>query len=82
MKNKMMYMCDLYSSWICKFSFVNMADESPLYFGSLSSENTVTKTFQNVSLFPSQLLKRLLKCSDVISILVSQVTCAWCRQSL
>jgi len=82
MKNEMMYMCDFYNSWICKFSSVNMADASPLYFGSLSSDFTVTKTFQNVSLFPSQLLKRLLKCSDVISILVCRVTCAWCKRSL
>jgi len=35
--------CDLYSSWLCKFIFVNMADESSLYFGSLSSDITVTK---------------------------------------
>lgn len=78
----MMYICDFHSSWICKFSFVNMTDEAPLYFGSLSSDITVTKHLPNVSLFPSQLLKQLLKCGDVISVLVYQVTCTWCKQSL
>jgi len=32
MKNKIMYVCDLYSSWICKFSFVNMTDEFSIVF--------------------------------------------------